>query len=136
MEIIAHLAILAVTILLLSRFVPSVRVESGGAAVAVAIVFSVLNFFLGTILTWVLGAILFVPALLTLGLLFLFLPFLVNTLLLWLTDKLIASFEIRTMGGLLLSSAVITVVNSFFYASYVHSAWVGPSHGGTGPRWI
>jgi putative membrane protein len=131
METLAHLAILAVTILLLSRLVPGVRVESAGTAVAVAIVFSVLNFLFG----WLVRAALFVPALLTLGLLFLFLPFIINTVMLWLTDKMIANFEIRTTSGLLISSGVITVVNSLFYASYVHSAWVGQGYGGH-PRWI
>ena len=31
-------------------------------------------------------------------------PFIVNTVLLWLTDKLIGSFQIDTMGGLLVSA--------------------------------
>ena len=61
-----------------------------------------LNFFLA----WLIKAVLFVPAILTLGLLFLFIPFIVNTVLLWLTDKLIGSFRIETMGGLLVSAAV------------------------------
>jgi putative membrane protein len=131
METLAHLATLAITILLLARFVPNVRVDSIGTAVVVAVVFSVLNFFLG----WLLRAALVVPALLTLGLLFLFVPFIVNTVLLWLTDKLIASFEIRTMGSLLLSSTIITIVNGLFYFSYAHSAWIDSGHS-AGPRWI
>ncbi len=132
METLAHLATLAVTILLLARFVPGVRVDSIGTAAVVAVVFSVLNFFLG----WLLRAALFVPALFTLGLLFLFVPFIVNTVLLWLTDKLIASFEIRTMGSLLLSSTIITIVNGLFYFSYVHSAWIDNGYGAGHPRWI
>src|SRR5579862_2670111 len=84
-----HLAILTVTIVVLTRLLPSVRIKSAGTAVVVAIVFSVLNFFLG----WFIRALLVVPALLTLGLLFLFVPFIVNTVLLWLTDKLLSSFE-------------------------------------------
>ncbi len=134
METLLHLAALAFTILVLSRVIPSVRVDSAGTALAVAVVFSVLNFFLG----WLIRVALFVPAILTLGLLFLFVPFIVNTVLLWLTDKLIASFEIGTTRGLLLSSAVITMVNSLFYASYVQAAWEG--RGGAAlsghPRWI
>jgi putative membrane protein len=134
METLVHLAALAITILLLSRVIPSVRVESVGTALVVAMVFSVLNFFLG----WLIRVALFVPAILTLGLLFLFVPFIVNTVLLWLTDKLIASFEITTTKGLLLSSAVITVVNSLFYASYVQAAWDGRGMGAVSghPRWI
>ena len=76
---------------------------------------------------------LFVPALLTFGLLFLFIPFIVNTVLLWLTDKLIRSFEIRTTGALLGSSAVITVVNAVFYMA-MHARHLAHSPGP--PRWI
>jgi putative membrane protein len=116
-----HLAVLALTILVLSRLIPSVRIKSAGTALLVAVVFSVLNFFLG----WLIRAVLFVPAILTLGLLFLFVPFIVNAVMLWMTDKLMASFEITTLRALLLSSAVITLVNGVFYAPLLHSVWLG-----------
>lgn len=130
-----HLAVLALTILILSRFVPSVRIRSAGTAVIVAIVFSVLNFFLG----WVIKAVLFVPAILTLGLLFVFVPFIVNTVLLWITDKLMKTFEIANARGLLLASGVITLVNALFNAHYVRSVWESymDGHGQlVHPRWI
>ncbi len=114
MHAIVHLVCLALAVFALSRFFPSiVRVNSGGAALVVAIVFSVLNFFLG----WFLHAVLFIPSVLTLGLLFAFVPFLVNAALLWLTDKLMASFELRGGRGLVLAAAVITAVNWAFAAS-------------------
>jgi putative membrane protein len=114
MHAIFHLVCLALAVFALSRFFPSiVRVRSGGAALVVAIVFSVLNFFLG----WFLRAVLFVPSVLTLGLLFALVPFLVNAALLWLTDKLMASFELRGGRGLVLAAAVITAVNWIFAAS-------------------
>src|SRR5579864_7951528 len=100
-----HLAVLTVSILVLSRVLPSVRIKSVGAAVAVAIVFSILNFFLG----WAIRVVLYPFGIITLGLLFLFVPFIVNTVLLWLTDQLLASFEISSLKGLLLSSLAITV---------------------------
>src|SRR5581483_4857331 len=99
-----HLAVLTVTVMALARFLPGVRLRSAATAVVVAIVFSVLNFFLA----WLIKAVLFVPAILTLGLLFLFLPFIVNTVLLWLTDKLLGAFEIESLGALMLSAAAIT----------------------------
>jgi len=111
-----HIAILAATVLAIARFLPDVEVKGFGTAVVVSIVFSVLNFLLG----WVIHAVLFVPALLTLGLLFFFVPFIVNTAMLWLTDKLIATFEIKTLRALLTSAAAITVVNWLFQA-VVHS---------------
>ena len=125
-----HLAVLTVTVLALARLMPTVRVKGVGSALVVAIVFSLLNFFLG----WLIKAVLFVPALLTLGLLFLFLPFIVNTVLLWLTDKLIKSFEIQTIGALLISSGVITFVSAVlhiaFHAQRMSHTYPGP------PRWI
>ncbi len=116
MHTLLHIAALAVTVLAIARFLPDVEVKGFGTAVVVAIVFSVLNFFLG----WVIYALLFVPAWLTLGLLFFFIPFIVNTAMLWLTDKLIAAFEIKTLRALLTSAAAITVVNWLFHAA-VHS---------------
>ena len=110
-HLILHIAVLTGTILLLARLLPSVRVKSVGAAILVAIVFSVLNVLLG----WFIRAVLFVPALFTLGLLFFFVPFIVNSVLLWLTDKLIGSFAIDTFGSLLVSAAAITLVNGILH---------------------
>jgi putative membrane protein len=124
-----HLAVLAITILLLSLVMPDVRINGLGTAVAVAVVFSVLNFFLG----WLIRALLFVPALLTFGLLFLVMTFIVNAVLLWLTDKLMASFEIATTRGLLISAAAITLVNWL-----LHTRWAwrqSPPYGGP-PHWV
>jgi putative membrane protein len=106
-----HLGGLALAILALSKFFPGiVRVRSVGTAVLVAIVFSVLDFFLG----WFIRVMLFVPGLLTLGLLFFFVPFIVNAVLLWITDKLMRSFELRGARGLVLAAAIITLVNYAF----------------------
>src|SRR6476660_9384935 len=125
-----HLAALTATVLLLERLLPSVKVRNVVSAIVVAVVFSLLNFFL----SWLIKAVLFVPAILTLGLLFLIMPFIVNTVLLWLTDKLIGSFAIETTGGLLVSAAAITVVNACFYMA-VNSHRMGfYGHGPT--RWI
>jgi putative membrane protein len=130
MYILLHLAALTVTVLALSRIFSSVKIKSVASAVVVAIVFSVLNVFLG----WLIRVALFVPAILTLGVLFLFVPFIVNTVLLWLTDKLLGSFEIETTGALLGSAAIITLVNGIFHvALHAHQMNVY----GAGPtRWI
>ena len=133
-HLVLHLVVLTATVLLLARFLPSVKIKSVGAAIVVAIVFSLLNFFLGWLIGWFTRAVLFVPVLLTFGLLFLLVPFIVNTILLWLTDKLIRSFAIDTMGGLLASAAAITVVNWLLQvlAHTHHLRGYGP-----GPtRWI
>ena len=133
MHVLLHLAVLALTILALSWFLPSVRIRSAGTAVMVAIVFSVLNFFLG----WFIRALLFVPAIMTLGLLFFFVPFIVNAVVLWLTDKLVASFEIKTTGGLVVAAAVVTLVNGVFYARLLSAVAQGNLHEAYGqPNWI
>jgi len=133
MHILLHLAVLAATVLVLSWALPSVRIRSAGTAVTVAVVFSVLNFLLG----WLIWAALFVPALMTLGLLFFFIPFIVNTVVLWLTDKLIANFEIESTGGLLVSAAVITLVNGAFNAPFLRAIAQGHPHGSyLQPDWI
>ncbi|MGH7272252.1 MAG: phage holin family protein [Polyangiaceae bacterium] len=131
MHIIIHLAVLAVTILALAGVLPSVHIKSPGTAVSVAVVFSVLNFFLG----WLIQAVLFVPALFTLGLLFLVVPLIVNTVLLWLTDRLLANFEIESLSGLAVSATAITVVNWLFYLPHLHGIVSGHFHGAVG-RWI
>jgi putative membrane protein len=129
-HLVLHLVLLTATVLLLARFLPSVKVKSIGSAIVVAIVFSVLNILLG----WFIRAVLFVPALFTLGLLFLFVPFIVNSVLLWLTDKVLGSFEIDTLGGLFTSAAVITAVNWLFNL-VEHSHRMGLHHGNP-TRWI
>jgi len=132
MHILLHLVVLTITVMMLARFLPGVRLQSAGTAVVVAIVFSVLNFFLA----WLIKVVLFVPAILTLGLLFLILPFIVNTILLWLTDKLLRAFEITSFGSLLLSSAAITVVNALFHVA-LNSHKYRPLIHHVGPtRWI
>jgi putative membrane protein len=129
MHTLLHLAVLALAIFLMARLMPGlVRVRSAGAAVAVAVVFSVLNFFLG----WFIRALLFVPGLLTFGLLFLFVPFIVNWVLLWVTDRLMGSFEIRGVRGLLASAAIITVVNWLFA---MHTEWSHFAMHGA-PQWV
>ena len=126
-----HLAALAITIYLLARLLPDVQVKSAGTALVVAVVFSVLNFFLG----WVIRVALFVPAILTLGLLFLVLPFVVNTILLWLTDKVLSSFEIKSTGSLLLSAGAITAMNAVLH--FTLRSFVAGQHVVAGPtRWI
>jgi len=112
MHTLLQVAALAATVFSVSRLLPGVEVKGVKTAVIVAVVFSLLNFALG----WVIHAVLFVPALLTLGLLFFFVPFIVNTVMLWLTDKLIGDFEIKNLRALLISSGAITVVNFILHA--------------------
>jgi putative membrane protein len=127
-----HIAALAVTIYALARVLPDVRIKSAGTAIAVAITFSLLNFFLG----WLIRVMLVVPTILTLGLLLLIMPFVVNTIVLWLTDKLLGAFEITSTGSLLLSAGAITAVSAIVHFVLRHHA-VTTMVNGPGPtRWI
>jgi putative membrane protein len=128
--VLVHMAALTFTVLLLARIFPAVKVRSVGTAVVVAIVFSILNVLLGGLIRLAL----FLPAILTLGLLFLFLPFIVNVILLWVTDKLIRSFEIETTRALLGSALIITVVNGVFHF-VLHAQHAGMYAPGP-PHWI
>jgi putative membrane protein len=132
MYILLHLAVLTLTVLALARLLPGVHIRSMSTAIVVAVVFSLLNFFLG----WLVKVALFVPAILTLGLLFLFLPFIVNTILLWLTDKLLRAFEIDSFGSLLVSSLIITLVNGAFHIALHPHVYRTFTHPDGPPRWI
>lgn len=123
-----HVAVLAITIVALSRRIPGVRITSGSAALLVAVVFSVLNFFLGWLLGGVVRAVLFLPAIFSFGLLFLLVPLIVNTVLLWMTDKLLKSFEIKTLRALVLCSTGITLVNAVFHVLPRFCSGACPSH--------
>ena len=111
MHALIHLGVLTATVLALARFQPGFRIKSPAHALLAAVVFSLLNFTVG----WLISAVLFVPALLTLGLLFLVIPFIVNTVILWATDKVLVSFEIDGFDTLLTSAAVITVANGVLH---------------------
>lgn len=88
-------------LLVLASALPGVRLKSYGTAVVVALVYGLLNFFLGTLIGW----ILFIPMFLSLGLLGL----VINALMLWLTDKLIEDFEIDSVKTTLIMAVLLTI---------------------------
>lgn len=86
--------ILSVAVWLTAVILPGVHVRSFGAAIVIAAIFGVLNFFVGKLLFLAIGV-------LTLGVGFLlaFLTrWLVNALMLRLTDALSSALTIRTWG--------------------------------------
>ncbi len=88
-------------LLVLASLLPGVRVKSYSTAVIVALVYGLLNFFLGTVIGW----ILFIPMFLSLGLFGL----VINALMLWLTDKLIDDFEIDSLKTTLIMAVLLTI---------------------------
>ena len=80
---------------------PGVRLKSFGTALAVVLVYGVLNYFL----FWLVALIAFIPMLLSFGLFGL----VINAFLLWLTDKLIDDFKIDSLRTTLLIAMLLTV---------------------------
>jgi putative membrane protein len=104
-EILLHILILAGVILLVAESMRGVRIEGYGTAVTVAGVYSLINFFLGTLLM-----LLTLPLLiLTVGLF----KLVINTFLLWITDAMIDDFEIRDMGTTFILAIIITLADTF-----------------------
>lgn len=98
-------ALLVAAFALMPAIVPGIKVKSAGTAVLAALVFTVVNFFLG----WIFKVVLVVS---TLGLALLALNFLTNAVILWITDKLMDDVEVKTIGAGLLGALVITVANA------------------------
>lgn len=104
-ETVLHILLLAGVILLVAESMRGVRIEGYGTAVIVAAVYSLINFFLGTLLM-----LLTLPLIiLTVGLF----KLVINTFLLWITDEMIDDFEIRDMGTTFLFAVIITLADTF-----------------------
>lgn len=114
-HLLLHFVVLTGTVLLLAKLLPGVRINSTRGAATVAVVFGVLNLVVGWLVKMALSALLFIPAILTLGLAWLFVPFLANCLLLWVTDKLLEAFELRDGKALMISAVCITAVNGVLH---------------------
>lgn len=103
MNILYHLLILSCVVVVVAKIVPGIRLKGFGTAIAVAVVYSLVNVVLGSILKFLSLPLIF----LTLGLFLL----IINTLMLWLTDLLIEDFEIRDMGSAFVAAILITVAD-------------------------
>jgi uncharacterized membrane protein YvlD (DUF360 family) len=117
LHLLLHFAVLTGTVLLLAKFLPGVRINNTRGAAMVAVVFGGLNLVVGWLVVLALKAILFLPAIITLGLAWVLVPFLANVALLWVTDKLLEAFELRDGKALLISGGAITLVNALLHAN-------------------
>lgn len=103
-DLIIHFLLLGFVIFALAEMLPGMHVENYGTAVIVAVVYSLINITLGTVLK-----ILGIPfIILTLGIFLL----VINTFLLWLTDELMDSFEIDTKGATFVAALIITIADT------------------------
>jgi len=111
LHLLLHFAVLTGTVLLLAKLLPGVRINNTRGAAMVALVFGVLNLLVGWLVKMALAALLFLPAVITLGLAWALIPFLANMVLLWITDKLLDAFELRDGRALMVSAGAITMAN-------------------------
>lgn len=104
MNILLDILLLSAAIYLVARLMPTIYLKSFGTAVIVALVYSVINFLVGWLLTFL--ALPFI--ILTFGLF----KFVINAFLLWITDLMIDDFEIKGFGSTLIAAFLITIIDS------------------------
>ncbi|WP_250435119.1 phage holin family protein [Hanstruepera flava] len=108
MRIILKVLLTAVAVVLLSKFLSGVSVDSYTTAVIVAAVLGLLNIFVKPLL------VLFtLPAtILTLGLFL----FVINACIILLADNLVGGFTVSSFWTALLFSILLTILQSIFYS--------------------
>lgn len=99
--VIKDILLLTIAIFVVAKLLPGIRIKSFGTAVLVAVVYSVVHFFLYRILT----ILTFPFILLTFGLF----VFIINAALLYLTSKLVSDFKLAGFGTTLLASLLISL---------------------------
>jgi len=101
---ILHSLLLAAVIYFLAQQHSRIHIKDFWTAIIVAIVYSLINISLGSVLKVLSLPLIF----LSIGLFLL----IINIFLLWLTDKLIDNFEIEDKGTLIFTAIMITVADT------------------------
>ena len=101
MHILTNILLLSIVVFVVAQILPKVHITSFGTAVIVAIVYSLLSFFFGWILTFLSLPLIII----TFGLW----KFVINAILLWITDQFISDFKIDTFGTTLMAAFLITI---------------------------
>ena len=99
-----NILILSAAVFLVSQRLPGIQIKSYVTALVVAVVYSLINFFLG----WILILLSLPFIIITFGLF----KLVINAFMLWLTDKIIEDFEIKNFFTTVLAAFLITVVDS------------------------
>ncbi len=100
-----NILLLAITVFAVSKMLPNIRIKNFTTAIIVAVVYSIINFFIG----WLLVLLSLPAMILTFGLF----AFVINAFLLWITDQLIEDFEIKNFSTTLLAAFLITIISTF-----------------------
>ncbi len=104
MTMIINILLLSVAIFLVATLMPTIKIKSYGTAIVVALVYSVINFLVGWLLTFIALPLIFI----TFGLF----KLVINAVLLWMTDQLVDDFKIKGIGSTLVAAVLITVIDS------------------------
>ncbi|MEA2060869.1 MAG: phage holin family protein [Thermodesulfobacteriota bacterium] len=101
---IVNILILSVAVFLVSQILPGIRIKSFVTAIVVALVYSLVNFFLG----WLLILLSLPFIIITFGLF----KLVINTFMLWITDMLIKDFKIKDLFTTFAAAVLITLADS------------------------
>ena len=104
MALIWNLLLLSISIFIVAQVLPTIRIRNFGTTVIVAVVYSLVNFFLG----WLLVFLAFPALIVTFGLF----HFIINAAMLWITDQMVEDFEIDGFGATVVAAFLITVLNA------------------------
>ena len=96
----------AVSVTLLSKFLPGFRVKNFGTALIVAAVYGILH----VVLYKILLIIAFIPVFLTFGLF----TFVIDAFLLFLADKLLENFKIDSLVITLVAAVLLTILDNIW----------------------
>ena len=101
MTFLGNIFLYAVAVFIVSKVLPKIHIKSFVTALLVAIVYSIINFFVGWLLTLISLPLIIV----TFGLFHI----VINAILLWITDKLIDDFEIENFTTTVIAAVLITI---------------------------
>jgi uncharacterized membrane protein YvlD (DUF360 family) len=111
MRILVRLLAMMLVIGFSPRLIDGIAVSGFGSAFLAAIVYSVLAFTIGWLVSFFVAVMSIVPGILTFGLFFLLIPILANAVLLKLTAGLVTSFAIRTWTAAFLLSIALRLLD-------------------------
>jgi len=106
MRLLLQWVLSALSLMVVSHFLPGLHVRSFGSALVVAAVYGILNVLLYPVLAF----LAFIPILVTFGLFI----FVINAFLLWLTDVLLDQFKIDNIPTALIGAILLTILNGLW----------------------
>ena len=106
-DLIFHIILLTLSIMMVAAVLPGMKVKDLGTSFKVAIVYSIVNFLIG----WILTFLSFPLIILSFGLFI----FVINGFLLWITNALLEDFEIEGCGTAIIAALLLALVNMILH---------------------